>query len=222
MPLRQPVDGEGVFEEVVVRRCFFHVGVAQEGQPGAQDVHLDLQEARFVARDLFEAAGGAADAGFGEGGGDEVEDGGQPCHAVVAGGLGDAVEGGDGELDFGFGHEQAREPEGGGDGGRVGLPDEGVEAQGVVAQDGGVVGDEQPLGGEHTAFFPVFEDAVGQVGEVGADAGAGAGDVVEKQVRAARAICWQMSSSTAAMASLGAASPGTWDKTVVKSRWASA
>ena len=74
-----------------------------------------------------------------------------------------------------FVHELAGQAEGGGDGGGVGAPDQGVEADGVEAQHGGVGGDHGPVGVEGAGFVEVLEDGVGEFVEVTVHAGGAAG-----------------------------------------------
>ena len=66
--------GEGVLEEIVGGGGAGKIRVAQEVQASGNDGDLDLQEARLVGGDLFEAAGSAANAGFGKVVDDELED----------------------------------------------------------------------------------------------------------------------------------------------------
>ena len=49
--------GKGVFEEIVGGGGAREISIAQEIQAGGDDGNLDLEEARLVGGDLFEASG---------------------------------------------------------------------------------------------------------------------------------------------------------------------
>ena len=161
--------GKGVFEEVVGGGGAREIGIAQEIQAGGDDGNLNLEEARLVGGDLFEASGGAADAGLGKIVDDELEDRRQAGHAIVARGIGDLVEDHDGYLPLALGTQLAGEAKGGGDGGGVGGPHNAVEAHGVKAQRGRVLGDVVP------DFRLALKGGVGEIGQRGMHIGAGAG-----------------------------------------------
>ena len=79
--------GEGVFEKIVGGGSVGKIGVAQEVKAGGDDGDLNLEEARLVGGDLFEASGSAADAGLGEIVDDELKDRRQAGHAVMPRGI---------------------------------------------------------------------------------------------------------------------------------------
>ena len=159
--------GKGVFEEVVGGGGAGEIGIAQEIQAGGDDGNLDLEEARLVGGDLFEASGGAADAGLGEIVDDELEDRRQAGHAVVARGIGDLVKDHDGNLHLALGAQLAGEAKRRGDGGGVGGPHNAVEAHGVKAQCGRILGDVVP------DFRLALKGGVREIGQRGMHIGAG-------------------------------------------------
>ena len=56
--------GKGVLEEIVGRGRPREIGVAQKVQSRGDDGDLDLEKARLVGGDFFEASGSAANARF--------------------------------------------------------------------------------------------------------------------------------------------------------------
>ena len=161
--------GKGVFEEVVGGGGAREISIAQEIQAGGDDGNLDLEEARLVGGDLFEASGGAADAGLGEIVDDELEDRRQAGHAVVARRIGNLVEDHDGYLHLALGAQLAGEAKGGGDGGGVGRPHDPVEAHGVKTQRGRVLRDVIPN------FGLALKGGVGEISQGGVHIGASTG-----------------------------------------------
>ena len=100
---------------------------------------------------------------------DELEDRRQAGHAIVARGIGDLVEDHNGYLHLALGAQLAGEAKGRGNGGGVGGPHNAVEAHGVKAQRGRILGDVVP------DFRLALKGGVREIGQRGMHIGAGAG-----------------------------------------------